>query len=167
MPSRHHRSHFRKILSTTLLVAALLCFTAFHFLSCNPDGNNKGWETWRSLWLLITHIPNIFVGPKTLMAYACLMTFSFLILVSPFLGEFWEKSRVAKWFAVSLSGLALAGFWGFVIFIEPVKLENLLTPGVFCLASATLLNFVGLLAYPQVSRDLRERTPMDSDSTAM
>ncbi len=126
------------------LITALVVFTAMHFLPIQRNANDRGWELWRE-------IAQVMMNPRSLgewptgFAVSSFLTFSLLIIASPFLGNVWVKSLLAWSIMVIFSGVAAAGF--------PVLLKGdwgELRVGGWCLIISPMLNFVGLLlARPQ------------------
>lgn len=130
-----------RALSLALLIAALLVFGAFHFLP-GFETENKGWNAWVDLWHLMSS-PEELAEPLLAVAVASFLTFTLLIAASPFLGNVWLKSRFAWWLAVIFSGLAAAGFW--IGVFGDGGLDPNPGPGGWCLLTAPMLNFAGLL----------------------
>ncbi len=129
----------RRGISIALLVAALLLFVAFHFLP-GFETEEVGWSVWRDLWKVMLE-PQQLNDPQSAVLIASFLTFSLLIVASPFLTEVWTKSRLAWGFALTFCGLASAGFWVMIFSDSPSDPE----PGGWCLMIAPLLNFAGLL----------------------
>lgn len=131
-----------RLLSITLLLAALLLFATFHFLPVvDQDYPEPGWRIWVELWEIFRN-PKELADPSTALGVSSFLMFALLIVVSPFLGAVWKKSRPARAFATTFSGLAAGGFW--VMILLDGELHEL-TMGGWCLMFAPIVNFVGLL----------------------
>ncbi len=124
------------------LILAPLLFVAFHFLP-GFETEEVGWTVWRDLWKVMLE-PQQLMDSQSAVLIASFLTFSLLIVASPFLTEVWTKSRLAWGFALTFSGLASAGFWVMIFSGPPSDPE----PGGWCLMIAPLLNFAGLLLIP-------------------
>lgn len=155
----------RNIASTTLLIAALVLFVAFHFL---PGFQEKaGWVVWHELFeslsMLLESPGSCFWEPTGAVAIASFLTFSLLIVASPFLTEVWRKSRLAWWFGAIFSGLTSLGFSAMVL------MENSnsdLEAGGWCLLVAPWLNFMGLILARGKSPEPGFQVPENHDPMA-
>jgi hypothetical protein len=148
------------LVSTSLLTVALLLFVAFHFLPPNPPAPDQavsevGWEIWPEIWDLLQD-PEQLSEPLTAVGLSSFLTFSLLIVSSPFLGFLWRKSRIAWWGAFIFSGLAAAGFW---LMIVAQDTADDLGSGGWCLLAAPVFNCVGLLVADRRIAIPREPTP--------
>ena len=127
-----------------LLIAALVLFTAMHFLPL-VRSDNSGWKLWIYIGMRF-HDPS-FLGSRGAVVIFSFLTFSLLIVGSPFLGNIWVKSLLSWSMAVIFSGVAAAGFW---VIVDKPTLEGGFSSGMWCLMISPLLNFAGLLvARPQ------------------
>lgn len=148
-----------------MLVAALVLFVAFHFL---PGFQEKaGWVVWHQLFELLSMLlespDSSFLEPTGAVAIASFLTFSLLIVTSPFLTEVWRKSRLAWWFAMSFSGLTTVGFSAMIL------LENSnsnLEAGGWCLLVAPWLNFMGLILARGKSPETGFQVPENNEPLA-
>lgn len=129
-----------RLVSATFLFGALVLFVAFHFLPA--DGGDRGWTIWRDVWRILREPADIINNGRQLIALASFMNFTLLILVSPFLGEVWRKSRLAWGIALACSGAAAAGFWMLIALDPPASGLQI---GGWFLFLAPVLNFIGLL----------------------
>lgn len=147
------------------LLAALVLFTAMHFLPLSRFGDDLGWEMWKGVGFLIWNMsrdPRAIGEPRDIVVLFSFLTFSLLIVASPFLGNVWVKSILAWSMVVIFSGLAAAGFWVVVFKGAPVGDLRL---GVWCLMISPVLNFVGLLlARPQWLKKLGLLFPPESQA---
>lgn len=135
--------------SLGFLVAASLLMAAFHFLS--GFGEVAGWTVWPELWGLAHDLKSL--DAQGSVVIAAFLSFSFLILVSPFLGSIWRKSGWALWGSRVFSGLSGAAFWLMYCVSNTGVGVNPPGAGGWCLLAAPLFNFVGiLLAGPKVNR---------------
>jgi hypothetical protein len=131
----------RILLSMAFLVAALLLFVAFHFLW--GFGNDEpGWHSWIDVGQAFRNPSEFLDDPNRAVAIVSFLTFSLLILASPFLTPVWTKSRLGWWIAVVFSALAAGAFW---VMIFTRGSHQSLGPGGFCLVMAPMLNVAGLL----------------------
>jgi hypothetical protein len=131
-----------------LRAGALVLFGIFHFLPYHQDDESIGWAIWPELIYIFQDANNLEDLLLT-MAVASFLTFTLLILTSPFLSTVWNKSKLAWSVALACSGLAVLGFW------IPSIVENdfaKLLPGGWCLMFAPVLNFFGLLSARGISR---------------
>lgn len=125
------------------MVAAIAAFAAFHFIR-DPESNNiAGWTIWRYLWKFFLH-PWKMSHPMGLVAIASFLAISFLIVVSPFLGRVWIKSKMVWLPTVIFGGISAAGFAGAVL-IGRSSDERSIGWGLCLLMAAPVLNFIGLL----------------------
>ena len=123
-----------------LLVAALLTFTAFHFL----PGFGEAEACWR-VWLEVGEIladPLRGNDASDFVILASFLTITLLILGSPFLLPVFLRSRLAWWLATLMSGVALFALWILVLVdTEPA----LLGPAGWCLLMAPALHLIGMV----------------------
>ena len=135
---------WQRILSMAFLITALVLFAAFHFLPLTRYDKDSGWELWKGM-VQVALSPSSLREWQTGLAVSSFVTFSLLIVASPFLGNVWVKSLLGWSVVVVSSGMAAAGF--------PVIFEgdwDDLGVGGWCLIISPVLNFVGLLlARPQ------------------
>lgn len=132
-----------QLLSKAFMVAAIAAFAAFHFIR-DPDNNDDaGWEAWQELWDLVRD-PSQMDDPMGWVAVASFLTASLLIVVSPFLGRVWIKSRMAWLPTVIFGGLTAVGF-SVAILIGRSTHERPIGWGLSLLMAAPALNFIGLL----------------------
>jgi hypothetical protein len=128
----------------TLLVAALVFFAAFHLLPGFDE--QAGWRIWPNLGGLLSRLmkspDSLLLGPTGAVAIASFLTFSLLIVASPFLTNVWRKSRLAWWIVVIFSGVTSAGFLVSILTQNPI---SELDTGAWCLLISPGLNFIGLL----------------------
>ena len=139
-----------------LLIAALVLFVAFHFLK-GFGSRYVGWHVWYEISNAIWRPKDLFEQPKTAVIISSFLTFSLLILASPFLGCVWVKSRLAWWMAVIFSSLTVTGFWVLMFARNPT---STIQSGGWCLLIAPLLNFAGLVL-------ARGKTPPNPGSPAV
>ncbi len=97
----------------------------------------------------VTLHPQLLGEPWVAALLCSFLTFSLIIVASPFLANVWVKSLLAWSIIVIFSGVAFAGFW--FIFLKEVPHGDLnFTFEIRCLIISPALNFVGLiLARPQ------------------
>lgn len=140
----------RSLLSLVFLVAAFLLFVAFHWLPGFQE--SAGWTVWPELWGQAQDLKSL--DAQNSVVIAAFLSFSFLIIVSPFLGGVWRKSGWALWGTLVFSGLSGAAFW--LMYCASISDDHSTFPpeaGGWCLLTAPLFNFVGLfLAGPKVTR---------------
>ena len=80
--------------------------------------------------------------PDSVVMITSFLTFTLLIVASPFLTNVWMKSRLARGLVTTFSGLAAAGFW--VMYFLRGEYRDLGVGG-WCLLISTVVNFAGLL----------------------
>jgi hypothetical protein len=140
------KSSKRQLASMVFLVAALACLVAFHLLPLYVGGL-KGWYFWVRIFDNFRYGRHLDYRGVVWVASFC--NLSFLTVVSPLMKNVWPKSRWAWWSATIFSGVAAAAFAGLCIVsatMDQVRFEF----GVWCLVTAPVLNFIGLLlAYPE------------------
>lgn len=131
------------------LVTALLLFVAFNLLPGFKE--TAGWTVWPDLWNQAQDLKSW--DARGAVMIAAFLSFSFLILVSPFLGSVWRKSRWALGGTLIFSGLSGGAFW-LMYCIGIMGDHDVASPaaGGWCLLAAPLFNFLGLLLVPRVSR---------------
>lgn len=126
------------------MVAAIAAFAAFHFIRDPEQNNDAGWNIWKELWDLALHPSRMNNNPLGWVAVASFLTSSLLIVVSPFLGRVWIKSKMA-WLptaifgGISAAGLSVAILMGRSSDLHPISW------GLYLLMAAPVLNFIGLL----------------------
>lgn len=132
----------QQLVSMGFLIAALSSFVAFHLL-LGFGNEERGWHVWPDLWRVVQDPKSL--DAKNAVIWASFLNFSLLIVVSPFLKNVWPKSLWAWWGAVIFSGLAGAAFW--VMYFVTDFISGASPPGVggWCLMTAPIFNFVGLL----------------------
>ncbi len=150
---------WQRILSMVFLIAALVLFTAFHFLPLMRNSNDFGWKLWKDIVQVVMSPRALGEWPAGLIV-SSFVTFSLLIVASPFLGNVWVKSLLAWSIVVICSGVAAAGF--------PVIFQGHwddLRVGGWCLIISPVLNFVGLLlTRPQWLKKSRLPFPPENHS---
>ncbi|MEK7950179.1 hypothetical protein [Luteolibacter soli] len=119
-----------------LLIAALVCWVAFHFLTIG-GGHDRGWEIWREIVQVFkrSRMP----GWRQMIAISGFLMLSFLVSASPFAIPLLRSHRLFWWLAVLASGAALAGFGTFVAGSHNRGYA------LDCLLASMVLNFAGLL----------------------
>ena len=132
---------WRSVASLGFLGAAFLLFVGFHVLS--GFGEVAGWTVWPELWGLPYDLKSL--NAQSSVVIAAFLSFSFLILVSPFLGSVWRKSGWALWGTRIFSGLSGAAFWLMYCVSNTGIGVNPPGAGGWCLLAAPLFNLVGLL----------------------
>ena len=133
------------------LIASVATFTAFHFLPlAKQDDGAQGWSFWVGI-ADVVRMPSVLRDPEAGVALASLATFVVLVLCSPFLTGFYRRSRVLRWLATVMSGLATAGFW--ITFGRGTFPEDM-SAGVICLFVTPVLTLVGLLLIRGEKREL-------------
>lgn len=130
-----------QLISKAFMLAAITAFTAFHFIRDPEQNNDAGWRIWKELWNLVQH-PLRMVDPKDWVAITSFLTASLLIVVSPFLGSVWIKSKMAWLLMVIFGGVSAAGF---SVAILIGRGEERIGWGLYLLMAAPVLNFIGLL----------------------
>ncbi|MEO5917195.1 MAG: hypothetical protein ABIS50_23395 [Luteolibacter sp.] len=126
------------------MAAAIAAFAAFHFIR-DPEMNNEaGWNVWKELWDLVRHPSGMNSNPMGWVAISSFLMASLLIVVSPFLGSVWIRSKMAWLPTVIFGGLSAAGF-AVAIFIGKSEGEQRIGWGLYLLMAAPFLNFIGLL----------------------
>lgn len=132
----------RRILSMTLLLAALGMFVAFHFLTTltDPDYTKKGWKVWTELYDLLRNPENL--DPWIGIAVSSFLMFTLLISGTPFLSIVWQRSRMVWGMVTVFSGLSAACFALRLVVLDGVG--DLALGGWFAV-TAPFLNFLGLL----------------------
>lgn len=131
----------RQKVALALLIAALLLFAAFHFLPVGTNSDDGG-DVWRGLWRLLQRPQRLWGMPDSVVMITSFLTFTLLIVASPFLTNVWMKSRLARGLVTTFSGLAAAGFW--VMYFLRGEYRDLGVGG-WCLLISTVVNFAGLL----------------------
>jgi hypothetical protein len=150
---------FLNLLALALLVTSLLIFVAFHFLP-GPKGEGQGWEVWMQLWVAIRD-PENFDEPRVIIAIATFLSFTALVVCSPFLIVIYRRSRLAWWLATIVGGVATLGFW--IAILSTSTLEELGQYGVALLA-APAVNLIGLFlirGHSKESGEVPVGPPMD------
>lgn len=136
--------------SLGFLVTALLLFVAYNLLPGFLE--TAGWTVWPDLWNQAQDLKSW--DARGAVVVAAFLSFSFLILVSPFLGSVWRKSGWALWGTLIFSGLSGATFW--LMYCIGIMGDHDASPpgaGGWCLMAAPLFNFLGLLLVgPRVNR---------------
>jgi hypothetical protein len=148
-------------ISIALLTAALALFVTFHLL---PGFNHKnpGWKVWARLWRDLQAPEDLLRYPEDAVIIFCILNVALLIVAAPFLTQVWLKSRLAWWFATTISGLVAGGYLGGLLVNN--SLPNLGSGG-WCLLIALILNFTGLLlARPQWLKKSGVLLPPGSES---
>ena len=84
------------------------------------------------------------VEPMGWVAIASFLTASLLIVVSPFLGWVWIKSKMAWLPTVIFGGLSAASFSVAILFGRSSD-EHRIGWGLYLLMTAPVLNFIGIL----------------------
>ena len=125
------------------MVAAIAAFTAFHFIRHPEMHDDAGWNIWKEWWDLILN-PSGMSDPKGWVACASFLSASLIIVVSPFLGRVWIKSKMAWLPTVISSGIAAVGFTGAILFGRTAH-DPPIGWGLILLMVAPVLNFIGLL----------------------
>jgi len=125
-----------------LLVAALVCWIAFHLLPMERDGG-RGWELWRQI-LRAPKIGSMF-GWKKLLPISGFLTLGLLVPASPFVTTLLRSSTPCRWLAMLASGAAFFGFGGAVA----ASLDS--SYSFFCLVASMFLNFFGLVCIRHVA----------------
>ena len=140
------------LVSLAFLIASVATFAAFHFLVgfTNQDEGSRGWTVWTEIWDIVRD-PSVLEDPAAVIALASFFTFVVLVLCSPFLTGFYRRSRVLRWLATVMSGLATAGFW--ITFGRGTFPEDM-SAGVICLFVTPVLTLVGLLLIRGEKREL-------------
>ena len=137
---------WQRILSMAFFVVAAGLFIAMHFLPMSRIGDDGGWMLWIGIWEVIWDL-RLIGDSQTTILVTSLLTFSLLIVASPFVGNVWVKSLLAWSVVVIFSGVSTAAFW-FIIFTDTSA--GHLSSGLRCLMFSPVLNFTGLLlARPQ------------------
>ena len=145
---QNEKTHFVRIsvwqlLSKAFMVAAIAAFVAFHFIRDPEQSNDAGWKVWKELGDLVLH-PSGMDEPMGWVAIASFLTASLLIVVSPFLGAVWLKSKMAWLPTVIFGGLSAASLSVAILFGRLAE-ERLIGWGLYVLMTAPILNFIGLL----------------------
>ena len=154
-------SHCRRmnLAALALLVSALVAFTIFHFSRVDEvfgfasgwlreNDSIAGWQVWLSGWVSAktwdTGGPDVAVE---MLVSAMLTSSALSIVAAPFLLPIMRSSRLAWWLIVFVSfcglNLGISIVSDYAIPESPVL--GGLRPGTYCLISAQILNFLGLL----------------------
>lgn len=142
------RSRFSNGVALAFLVSALLVFVVFHFLA--PFGDERrGWGIWLEVGSMVRR-RNIFSDPKSMIALASFLTFTLLVVASPFVMSVFKRSRLAWWLATLLAVAATLGFSGVILWRSHATDMGL---GRWCLIAVPVLNLVGLLFIRRDARD--------------
>lgn len=132
----------RSGLAIILLTLALVLFVAFHFLPWTNDRHSMpGWEIWRH----ILRIPRSAGELKDLLPTTGFFTSSLILLASPLLVPVFETSRLARNLVLVMSGLALVGVTGFLLFVSANFGRFLAGSGMICLMLAQALHLAGMI----------------------
>jgi hypothetical protein len=119
-----------------LLIAALVCWIAFHLLPMDRGGG-RGWELWRQI-LRAPRRGSMF-GWENLLSISGFLTLALLVPASPFLAPLLRSSAPCRWLAVLASGAALANFGGALAATHDSSFA------FGCLVASIVLNFIGLV----------------------
>lgn len=125
------------------MVAAIAAFATFHVIRHSDQNNDLGWMIWRDLWDLLLN-PSRMDEPIGWVAVASFLGASLMIVVSPFLGRVWIKSKMAWLPTVIFSGITAVGF-SVAILIGRSTNDQSLGWGMVLLMAAPVLNCIGLL----------------------
>ena len=130
----------RRRFAIILLTLALVFFVAFHFLPWNNyPGSEPGWEVWGQ----IKQIPRSADVPKDMITASGFLTSSLILVASPLLVPVFESSRLARNLVLVMSGLALVGVTGFMLFLTTNFGRFLAGSG--CLMLAQALHLAGMI----------------------
>lgn len=142
------RSRFSNGIALAFFVSALLAFVVFHFLAPFQD-ERRGWGIWLEVVSALRR-NNIFSDPQSMIALASFLTFTLLVVASPFLIVVFKRSRLAWWLATMLASTATLGFSGVILWRT-----NLADMGLarWCLIVVPVLNLAGLLFIRRDARD--------------
>jgi hypothetical protein len=132
-----------QLISKIFMAAAIAAFTAFHFIRDPDQNSDRGWTIWKNLWDLLLN-PSSMSEPMGWVAIASFLSASLMIVVSPFLGRVWIKSKMAWLPAVIFSGIAAVGFT-IAILLGKADHDQPIGWGMILLMAAPVLNFIGLL----------------------
>lgn len=135
----------RRILSMTLLLAALGMFVAFHFLiPANRPGrpDESGWTIWSEIFRLLGN-PNL-IEPRVGFIASSFLMFALLVTTAPFLPQAWLRSRLAWCFVTAFSGISAIGFSSLIL-LHFIRSEFQFQLGGWFLIISPILNFLGLL----------------------
>ena len=146
MPIPHARR--MNLIALALLITALIAFVVFHFLSfeiyTDPSyGPSNGWMMWPGLIDFLGDVD--FEDLAGMIAASAFLTYSLLVVVSPFIVPFLRISRLGWWMCIIASGVAMCGFGGVVLFSGHDPSFSVPGPGFYCLLASLALNFLGLL----------------------
>ncbi len=134
-------------IALVLFVSAFGSFVAFHFIPFwslpNPysRSNISGWEAWTEFARSLRSFSSVEVSD--LILWSSFLTGSLLLVASPWLIPVFRISRMAWWICVLATAISTLGFFG--VLIPDVKASEEVGPGpgLLCLFSAMLLNFLG------------------------
>ena len=121
-----------------LLIAAQVCFVAFHLLPIYTDA--RGWELVERFVVLLTSRP--LPSGRFMIASSSFLMVAILVTVSPFVTSLLRASRPCHLLAVGASGAALLGFGSLILDDFPNY------PALWVLLAAMILNFIGLICLP-------------------
>ncbi|MCW1914155.1 hypothetical protein OJ996_11245 [Luteolibacter sp. GHJ8] len=132
----------RRRLAIILLTLALVLFVAFHFLPWNNDRHSMpGWEVWR----YVSRIPRSAGDLKDLLPTTGFFTSSLILVASPLLVPVFETSRLARNLVLVMSGLALIGVTGFLLYVAANFGRFLAGSGMICMMLAQALHLAGMV----------------------
>jgi hypothetical protein len=130
-----------------LFVSAVGGFVAFHFIpfwslpNLDSYSNVTGWEAWTEFARSLRSFSSAEFGD--LILWSSFLTGSLLLVASPWLITVFRMSRMAWWICVLATAISTLGFFGVLIPNMVTSEEVGPGPGLLCLFSAMLLNFLG------------------------
>lgn len=134
-------------LASCFFLAALACFTAFHFTFFQrPVGGVSefiGWEIWIAIFEILQSITHSDWEDR--IASAAFATSAMLIVSSPWLVPVFKRSRLVWWLGVLSSGSAVLGFGSVLLPSVVGNSEMRVGLGFIYLFSAMGLNLLGYL----------------------
>lgn len=131
------------LVALALLITALIGFVCFHFMVLNVDTERKGWQIWPSLIEFLKAAD--FDDLQGMVAAAAFLTYTLLVVATPFAIIALCRSRLLWWLIAIASGTAMCGLGGVIILGMIDDDVSAPTPGLLCLLASLALNFLGLL----------------------
>ena len=125
----------------TLFIAALACFTAFHFFPWSTGSDLAGWQIWR----FVVRIPTDWEVQNLLPTFGFLSS-GLLLAASPFLVPVFEASRLARNLILLGSALAAISLTGFIAWLSIDQGGFSGASGMISMMFAQIFHVAGMVA---------------------